>query len=234
MSTPSATAGFVGVDTTSLKTITLPLCASREGRVITFKDRTGNAGANPITFITQGSDTFERGAKQYIMNVVYGSVTFISRGSTWLVMNAYGQGFSLSTGNLYTSSVNFIDTTIGYGYTGNQNLLSVSSGTLLLNNNYITGSATTVSQIIAGTNITVSPAGGTGIVTINGASLSNLVSTANLVSLVSTSYLATQLGSTVVGLGTAGYVSTSQLLSTSLGLTPVSYTHLTLPTKRIV
>jgi 3-dehydroquinate dehydratase len=37
--------------------------------------------------------------------------------------------------------------------------------------------------------------------------------------LVSTSYLDTQLTSTVVGLGTFGYVSTAQLLSTSLGLT---------------
>jgi hypothetical protein len=45
------------------------------------------------------------------------------------------------------------------------------------------------------------------------------VSTANLADLVSTTYLATQLGSTVIGLGTAGYISSSQLLSTSLGLT---------------
>ena len=44
------------------------------------------------------------------------------------------------------------------------------------------------------------------------------MSTANLANLVSTSYLASQLGSTIIGLGTSGYVSTSQLLSTSLGL----------------
>lgn len=44
------------------------------------------------------------------------------------------------------------------------------------------------------------------------------MSTANLANLVSTSYLASQLGSTVIGLGTSGYISTSQLLSTSLGL----------------
>ena len=36
----------------------------------------------------------------------------------------------------------------------------------------------------------------------------NVVSTANLATLVSTTYLATQLGSTVIGLGSAGYVST--------------------------
>jgi hypothetical protein len=48
--------------------------------------------------------------------------------------------------------------------------------------------------------------------------LANLVSTANLANLVSTIYLTNQLGSTIIGLGTAGYVSTSQLLSTSAGL----------------
>jgi hypothetical protein len=53
---------------------------------------------------------------------------------------------------------------------------------------------------------------------VSTANLANLVSTANLATLVSTTYLATQLGSTVIGLGTVGYISSSQLLSTSLGL----------------
>ena len=53
---------------------------------------------------------------------------------------------------------------------------------------------------------------------VSTANLANLISTANLATLVSTSYLATQLGSTVIGLGTSGYISSSQLLSTSIGL----------------
>jgi hypothetical protein len=53
---------------------------------------------------------------------------------------------------------------------------------------------------------------------VSTANLINLVSTANLTNVVSTSYLDTQMASTVRGLGTAGYVSTSQLLSTSFGL----------------
>ena len=48
--------------------------------------------------------------------------------------------------------------------------------------------------------------------------MANHVSTANLANLLSTTYLATQLGSTVIGLGTTGYVSTATLLSTSAGL----------------
>jgi hypothetical protein len=43
---------------------------------------------------------------------------------------------------------------------------------------------------------------------ISSASLGGLVSTPNLLNLVSTSYLGTQVASTVTGLGTAGYIST--------------------------
>ena len=52
---------------------------------------------------------------------------------------------------------------------------------------------------------------------VSSANLANLVSTANLANLVSTTYLATQLGSTVIGLGTVGYISSAQLLSTTYG-----------------
>jgi hypothetical protein len=54
---------------------------------------------------------------------------------------------------------------------------------------------------------------------ISTANLANLVSTANLASLVSTSYLQTQLGSTTIGLGTVGYLSTqiSSFLTLSTG-----------------
>jgi 3-dehydroquinate dehydratase len=122
---------------------------------------------------------------------------------------------TISTGTVFTSSVMLIDTTIGFGYTGFVNQLIVSSGTLLLNNNSLSGGSGgggAVSQILGGTNITISPPGGTGIVTINGASipaLEGLVSTANLAGLVSTSYLTNQLASTVIGLGTAGYISSA-------------------------
>jgi hypothetical protein len=59
---------------------------------------------------------------------------------------------------------------------------------------------------------------------ISTANLANLVSTANLATLVSTTYLATQLGSTVIGLGTAGYLSTqiSTFLTLSTGNLVVS------------
>jgi hypothetical protein len=45
------------------------------------------------------------------------------------------------------------------------------------------------------------------------------ISIPNLLNLVSTSYLATQLNSTTLGLGTIGYVSSTQLASTTFGIT---------------
>ena len=54
---------------------------------------------------------------------------------------------------------------------------------------------------------------------ISSPNLLNFVSTPNLLDLVSTSYLTSRLNSTVVGLGTIGYISSSQLVSTTAGIT---------------
>jgi hypothetical protein len=112
------------------------------------------------------------------------------------------QAFSYSTGVLFTSSVNFYDPRYS-----NSARMNVSAGILLLNGisvSGVTGGGTGVTQIIAGANISVDQ--GTGVVTITGPDLNNYVST---------SYAADKIGSTVVGLGTAGYISTAQLLSTT-------------------
>jgi len=56
-----STASFIGVDTTSLKTITMPSTSERQGRVITFKDTTGNATtftAKAIGNVTPGTGAF--------------------------------------------------------------------------------------------------------------------------------------------------------------------------------
>ena len=112
------------------------------------------------------------------------------------------QAFSYSTGVLFTSSVNFYDPRYS-----NSARMNVSAGILLLNGisvSGVTGGGTGVTQIIAGANISVDQ--GTGVVTITGPDLNNYVST---------SYAADKIGSTVIGLGTAGYISTAQLLSTT-------------------
>ncbi|NBO62353.1 MAG: hypothetical protein EBU82_15635, partial [Flavobacteriia bacterium] len=93
--------------------------------------------------------------------------------------------------------------------TAGYNTLTTSSGVLLVNGAGISGGSggAGVSQIVAGSNISISPLGGTGVVTVTatgGLTTNNLIST-------------------VEGLGTVGYVSTlsltSSLVSTTEGIT---------------
>jgi hypothetical protein len=93
---------------------------------------------------------------------------------------------SLSTGTLFASSISFIDTLLN-----TKQLLAVNGGVLQLNGAAITG-------------------GG------GGSATGDYISTANLVNLVSTSYLASRLGSTVIGLGTAGYLSSVSLTTVNI------------------
>lgn len=104
-----ATAGFVGVDTTSAKTIQLPLASQKPGRVLTIKDRTGGAATFPITIQTQGGNTFEDGTTSYVINTAYGSIQFIARATQWLkTLNPLidpTSTLALSTGFLTVSSI---------------------------------------------------------------------------------------------------------------------------------
>ena len=130
-----------------------------------------------------------------------------------------GSTNSLSTGLITTSTLNMIDINLG-----TQQIIAVSSGILTLNGAGITGggSGAGVAQLIAGTNISLSPAGGTGVVTVNAiaATPTELVSTTeglqyefNTADFISS----LNLLSTVDGLGSAGYVSTLTLTSTVYG-----------------
>jgi hypothetical protein len=76
----SDTAGFIGIDTSSgNKALQLPPVSDRNGRVITFKDKTGNANSHPITIYVDSGDRFEGGASSYTINVNYGALTIIAR-----------------------------------------------------------------------------------------------------------------------------------------------------------
>lgn len=112
-----------------------------------------------------------------VSTVITQGVTFISTATNVILSNA--SSLSISTGNLFTSSINFIDTLLNTV----QNL-AVNNGVLQLNGAPIQGGGNANQQS----------------------------------SLVSTFFLDTSLTSTVVGLGAAGYISSSQLLSTSFGL----------------
>lgn len=178
----------------------------------------------------------------------------------------------VSTTNVTTSSFTLIDT-----YSQLQKNLYSYNGNLFLNGVAVSGAAASlVTSVNAGSNIIMGPSGsggGTqGDVTVNvdmsflastviglgtagyistssgggsinatglvsTANLVNLVSTANLASLVSTSYLASQLTSTMLGLGTSGYLSSlnSRSLSTGTVFTSsISFIDTSLNTKQLL
>jgi len=137
----------------------------------------------------------------------------------------------VSTGTVHTSSITFVDSTTTPPNAGLISLLNVSSGKLIFNGAYATGSgaAVGVSQLIAGSGISINPEIGTGAVTVTAtvanvqgivstANLAGLVSTANLTGIVSTNFYDSQNASTLNGLGTAGYISSSQLQSSVVAL----------------
>jgi len=178
----------------------------------------------------------------------------------------------VSTTNVTTSSFTLIDT-----YSQVQKNLYSYNGNLFLNGVAVSGAAASlVTSVNAGSNIIMGPSGsggGTqGDVTVNvdmsflastviglgtagyistsggggtinatglvsTANLVSLVSTANLASLVSTSYLASQLTSTMLGLGTSGYLSSlnSRSLSTGTVFTSsISFIDTSLNTKQLL
>lgn len=114
------------------------------------------------------------------------------------------QAQELSTSLVQVSSIRFMDSTTTAPNEGTISLLNVSSGQLLFNGGYTgSGGGGGVSQLVAGTGITLNPPVGTGAVTV----------TVN-----TTSLLNSPLTSTVAGLGTTGYISSSQLQSSVTAL----------------
>jgi hypothetical protein len=131
--------------------------------------------------------------------------TVIGLGTTGYISSAItnlgGYGF-VSTANL----ANLVSTANLAGHISTANLANLVSTANLAN----LVSTTNLANLVSTANLAN---------LVSTANLANLVSTANLANLVSTSYLQTQLGSTVIGLGTVGYLSTqiSSFLTLSTG-----------------
>ena len=139
---------------------------------------------------------------------------------------------NVSTGTVQASSITFIDINVPPSVgAGLPSILYASSGKLMFNGAFATGegAAAGVSQLIAGNGISLNPQIGTGTVTLTATianmvglistpNVANIVSTANLNGLVSTSFFDSQITSSLNGLGTAGYISSTQLQSTVVAL----------------
>ena len=139
---------------------------------------------------------------------------------------------TFSTGTVQASSITFIDINVSPSVgAGLPSLLYASSGKLMFNGAFATGvgAAAGVSQLIAGNGISLTPQIGTGTVTLTATianmvglistpNVADIVSTANLNGLVSTNFFDSQITSSLTGLGTAGYISSTQLQSTVVAL----------------
>jgi hypothetical protein len=199
MSAVDKNAEILLVNTTNNSgTINLPLTTTLPYRILTIK-HIGSTSLNGITLATQGSDLFENGLTTYEIQEFTTFVSFYANASAnrWLLVG----GTNTFTQTISSVTVNTIN---GQTYIpmSPANLVSISLLDLTLHSTVQgLGSAgylsTAVTQLIAGSNITISPLNGEGIVTINASGGSGGgITTENL-------------ESTVKGLGSLGYLSTA-------------------------
>ncbi len=185
----TSTVNFIDTANGGLRTLT----ASNDflyfnGGVVNY----ANINYNTSTYIYQVSSV----STIYAFTI---PVTVSSATNLYINTNYYSS-VSFSTGQLTTSSVNFIDTTSGL-----EQLLAVSSGQLVLNGAAVIADLTK-QQLIS----TVGGLGSIGYV-----SSPQLLSTTD--GLI-TNLLPPYFTSTVIGLGNSGYTSNTQLGSTTAGL----------------
>jgi hypothetical protein len=199
-------------------TVNLPLTTTLPYRMLTIK-HIGSTSLNGITLAAQGSDSFEDGTTSYVITRQTSFVTFYANASAnkWVQVGGTNQ-FIQEISSLTVNTIN------GQTYVpvSPANLVSTSLLTSSLVSSLTGLSNLAVTQIVAGTNITLSPIGGQGIVTINasgGGGGSGDVTSTNLTS-------------TTLGLGTLGYISsfsgflsTNAMFTSSLVVSTISTTN---------
>ena len=199
-------------------TVNLPLTTTLPYRMLTIK-HIGSTSLNGITLAAQGSDSFEDGTTSYVITRQTSFVTFYANASAnkWVQVGGTNQ-FIQQISSLTVNTIN------GQTYVpvSPTDLVSTSLLTSSLVSTVRGLSNIAVTQIVAGTNITISPVGGQGIVTINasgGGGGSGDVTSTNLTS-------------TTLGLGTLGYISspprflsTNAMFTSSLVVSTISTTN---------
>jgi hypothetical protein len=244
----SNVAEVVLVDATlASNAILLPPANSIPYRVLTFKDLYGRSQLSTIVINTQGSDTFEDGVTTSAqINLNYGATTFYAGLSNrWMTLGgtvlSNAQIQSLSSQSIWVSSING-------ALPGSGSLTSIPStlSTFTLFTSSLTASTITT-LAISTLDLWVSSVNGqafdqlfqstvAGLGSADYISSSQLISTAqgletyissfidpqelasSVLQFISATYFTTSLTSTVEGLGSAGYISSFQLVSTVAGL----------------
>jgi len=164
-----STGAFIAVDTsTTSKTIQLPLTGERQGRVITIKDRTGQANINPIIIQTTGQETFQDSSTSYKLSGSFGSVTFIANSGKWLLFSNSSESSSTIQGL----------GTLGFISSGTVNIISTAQLTSTIQGlgtlGYLSSAITNLSSIISTPQLTSSLQG---LATLGYLSTPSLIST---------------------------------------------------------
>ncbi len=244
----SNVAEVVLVDATlASNAILLPPANSIPYRVLTFKDLYGRSQLSTIVINTQGTDTFDDGVTTSAqINLNYGATTFYAGLSNrWMTLGgtvlSNAQIQSLSSQSIWVSSING-------ALPGSGSLTSIPStlSTFSLFTSSLTASTITT-LAISTLDLWVSSVNGqafdqlfqstvAGLGSADYISSSQLISTAqgletyissfidpqelasSVLQFISATYFTTSLTSTVEGLGSAGYISSFQLISTVAGL----------------
>ena len=146
-----STGAFIAVDTsTTSKTIQLPLTGERQGRVITIKDRTGQANKNPIIIQTTGQETFQDSSTSYKLSGSFDSVTFIANSGKWLLF---------SNSSEFPSTIQGLGT-LGFISSGTVNVISTAQLTSTIQGlgtlGYLSSAITNLSSIISTPQLTSS------------------------------------------------------------------------------
>jgi hypothetical protein len=103
--------------TSSAIGITLPTAASSQYRTLQVVDVTGGATSSNVTVTVSGGGTIN-GASSYVINSAYGTATFFSTGSAWIVVNKIvpaggggGGGYATGVRQIVSSTTTSVSST---------------------------------------------------------------------------------------------------------------------------
>ena len=197
----------------------LPPLSAIPYRMLTFKDVYGTFSNSTLTISTQGGNTFEDSTTSIVLSNAFSFYNLYAASTSWLVLDGT-QTLVQSISTLNVNSIN-IGNGIGWLQFGPIQTVAVSTSQIFTDGIYansissfsLSTAQLSVSSIVGAPLIYTSTLVSTtlGLQTY----ISTFIDTSELAStvrnLVSSTFFASQLASTVTGLGTAGYVSTAAL-----------------------
>ncbi len=200
-------------------TVLLPPLSAIPYRMLTFKDVYGTFSNSTLTISTQGGNTFEDSTTSIVLSNAFSFYNLYAASTSWLVLDGT-QTLVQSISTLNVNSIN-IGNGIGWLQFGPIQTVAVSTTQIFTDGIYansissfsLSTAQLSVSSIVGAPLIYTSTLVSTtlGLQTY----ISTFIDTSELAStvrnLVSSTFFASQLASTVTGLGTAGYVSTAAL-----------------------